>query len=265
MRIMPFKRFRSSFAKGSKTASGATAVVVLALLVSTSAKADVKIHGATTVAFGLIKPQKDKIEKLAGVELTVLPSSTGHGLADLVQGHADIAMLAEPLETAVEAFNKKAAERINPADYAGRHVGDALVQIIVHLSNPIRKLTKEQLADLFSGKIKNWAELGGNSQPVLLVGESTSSPYRMIKEALAISYPPDMRIVQNTNQTAIIVAQAPGAISNISTAHDVPERSKLKVVETELNLPLHLYLAFRKDASDEVKRVVDAAASIGAP
>jgi phosphate transport system substrate-binding protein len=231
------------------------------LLLPASAQAQVKVHGATTVAFGLMKPQKSKIEKLAGVGVAVLPSSTGHGLADLSQGRADIAMLAEPLETAIEALNSKNAERINPADYVGRHVGDAFVQIIVHPSNPIKKLTQQELAALFSGKIKNWAELGGNNQPVLLVGEPTSSPYRMIKEALAISYAPEMRIVQNTNQTAIIVAQAPGAISNISTAHDVPERSRLQVVETELNLPLRLYLAFRKNAPDDVKRVVDGRAT----
>ena len=151
----------------------------------------------------------------------------------------------------------------DPADYVGRHVGDAFVQFIVHPSNPIRKLTNAQLAALYSGKIKNWSELGGNNQPVLLVGEPTSSPYRMIKDALGISYPPDLRVIQNTNQAAIIVAQAPGALSNISTAHDVPERTKFKVVETELELRLQLYLAFRKDAPEQIKKVVDAAASVG--
>jgi len=242
-----------------------SAALVLSLLLSTPVGADVRIHGATTVAFGLIKPQKSKIEKLTNLELAVLPSSTGHGLADLIEGRADIAMLAEPLESAVEAFNAKNTTRIDSADYVGRHVGDAFVQIIIHPSNPIKKLSKQELAGLFSGKIRNWAEIAGNNQPVLLVGEPTSSPYRMIKEALGISYPSDMRIVQNTNQTAIIVAQAPGAISNISTAHDLPERNKLKVVETELSLPLHLYLAFRKGAPEDVRRVVDAAASVGAP
>lgn len=85
----------------------------------------------------------------------------------------------------------------------------------------------------------------------------------MIEEALAISYGSGLRVVQNTNQTAIIVAQAPGALSNISTAHDLPERTKVKVVETELELRLQLYLAFRKDAPEQVKRVVEAAASVG--
>jgi hypothetical protein len=59
------------------------------------------------------------------------------------------------------------------------------------------------------------------------------------------------------------VAQAPGALSNISTAHDLPDRTKFKVVETELELRLQLYLAFRKDAPEHVKKVVDAAASVG--
>ena len=85
----------------------------------------------------------------------------------------------------------------------------------------------------------------------------------MIEEALGVSFAPDVRIVQNTNQTAIIVAQAPGAISNVSSLHDVPERSRLKVVDAELKLALRLYLAFRKDAPASVKKVVDAAAAIG--
>ena len=86
--------------------------------------------------------------------------------------------------------------------------------------------------------------------------------HKMIREALGISYAPDLRVVQNTNQTAVIVAQAPGALSYISTAHDLPERDKLKVVDSEVKLPLALYLAFRKDASDDVRKVVEAAAAV---
>ena len=69
----------------------------------------------------------------------------------------------------------------------------------------------------------------------------------------------------NTNQTAIIVAQAPGALSNISTAHDLPQRAKLKVLETEVKIPLRLYLAVRKDAPADVMRVVETAAAMGKP
>lgn len=243
--------------------SGALAAALLASAsAALPAQADVKVHGATTVTFGLMRPQKASIEQLAGVQLTILPSSTSRGLADLAQGKADIAMLAEPLETAAASVNKTQPDLVKVQDLVGRHVGNALVQFIVHPSNPLGKLSKAQLADLFSGKVKNWSEVGGANIPVLLIGEPSSSPHKMIAEALAVSYAADMRVVQNTNQTAIIVAQAPGALSYISTAHDLPERGKLKVVDSEVKLPLALYLAFRKDAPAEVKKVVEAAASV---
>ena len=230
---------------------------------ATPASADVKVHGATTVTFGLMRPHKEAIEKKAGVGLAILPSSTSRGLTDLAQGRADIAMLAEPLETAAESLNQKQPGAVKADELVGKHVGNAYVEFIVHPSNPVKTLSKGQLADLFGGKIKNWSELGGANQPVLLIGEPTSSPHKMIKDALGVAYPAEMRVVQNTNQTAVIVAQAPGALSYITTAHDLPERSKLQVVDSEVKLPLALYLAFRKDASDQVKKVVDAASSVG--
>jgi len=242
----------------------AAALATLALSLPNPASADVKVHGATTVTFGLMRPHQAEIEKLAGVQLTILPSSTSHGLTDLVHAKADIAMLAEPLEAIAAVLNKKQPGFVNLADYTGRHVANAYVQIIVHPSNAVKALTNDQLAGLFSGRIKNWSELGGANQPVLAVGEPTSSPHRMIQEALGIAYASDLRVVQNANQTAIIVAQAPGAISYITTAHDLPIRNKLSVVSSELKLPLQLHLAFRKDAPEHVKRVVDAAASVGA-
>jgi phosphate transport system substrate-binding protein len=240
----------------------AATVLVTMSLATLTAHADVRVNGATTVTFGLMKPHKEKIEQLAGVTLAILPSSTSRGLADLAQGKADIAMLAEPVESAAGSVNAKQPGSVKIEDFVGTHVGNAYVQFIVHPSNPIQKLSKDQLAALFSGRTKNWSDIGGPTIPVLLIGEPTSSPHRMISDALSVSYAQDLRVVQNTNQTAIIVMQAPGALSYITTAHELPERSKLKVVDSEVKLPLALYLAFRKDASAEVRKVVEAAASV---
>jgi phosphate transport system substrate-binding protein len=239
---------------------GAALSVVLAF--AGPAVADVKVHGATTVTFGLMKPHKEAIEKKAGTGLVILPSSTTRGLTDLAQGRADIAMLAEPLESAAESVNKKQPGTVKADELVGKHVGNAYVEFITHPSNPVKKLSKEQLAGLFGGKIKNWSEVGGANVPVLLIGEPTSSPHKMIADALGVTYPADMRVVQNTNQTAVIVAQAPGALSYITTAHDLPERSRLQVAESDVKLPLALYLAFRKDASEQVTKVVEAASAV---
>jgi len=248
---------------GFRKIACAAALALLAVAVPQRAVADVRVHGATTVTFGLMRPHQAEIEKLAGVRLTILPSSTSHGLADLSQGKADIAMLAEPLEAIAEVLNRKQPGTIDLERFTGAHVANAYVQFIVHKDNPLRRLTNAQLAGLFSGRIKSWSEIGGSKLPVLVVGEPTSSPHRMIQDALQITYAPDLRIVQNANQTAIIVAQAPGAISYLSTAHDLPVRDKLGFLDTELKLPLQLHLAYRKDAPEHVRRVVEAAAQVG--
>jgi hypothetical protein len=104
------------------------------ILGSRPANAEIRINGATTVTYGLIKPNKDWIEGKAGQTIAILPSSTTRGLIDLAQNNADIAMLAEPLETAAESVNRKQPGTVNVDELIGRHVGNAYVQFIVHPS-----------------------------------------------------------------------------------------------------------------------------------
>jgi phosphate transport system substrate-binding protein len=266
--MIPIRSGFQIIGRCSVVASGTQCIltaIAMVLLGSHVARAEVKVHGATTVAFGLMSPNKVRIEKMTGVELTIFPSSTTHGLKDLIDGKADIAMLAQSLETAVEELSEENRGRVSRMNLIGTQVGSAVVQFIVHPSNAITRLSKAQLADIYSGKVNNWSELGGKDLPIIAVGEPTSSPYRMIRDVLAISYRLDLRIVQNTNQSAVIVAQAPGAISNISTAHNVPQRDRLRIVETEVTLPLQLCLAYRKDAGAEVQRVVRASIEVAKP
>ncbi|WP_455244472.1 substrate-binding domain-containing protein, partial [Petrachloros mirabilis] len=43
------------------------------------------------------------------------------------------------------------------------------IGILVHLSNLTKVLSKQQVADLFSGKVKEWSELGGSGTRILLI------------------------------------------------------------------------------------------------
>ncbi|BCA56317.1 putative Phosphate-binding protein PstS [Nitrospira sp. KM1] len=43
------------------------------------------------------------------------------------------------------------------------------IVILVHLSNFTKEVTKQQVADLFSGKVKEWSELGGPETKILLI------------------------------------------------------------------------------------------------
>ena len=47
--------------------------------------------------------------------------------------------------------------------------------MVVHPSNPIQQLTVEQLADIYTGKVKNWSEIGGADIPVLVLSRERNS------------------------------------------------------------------------------------------
>ena len=45
------------------------------------------------------------------------------------------------------------------------------VAIIVNAKNPVKKITKKQIQDIYTGKITNWKDLGGDNAPILLISK----------------------------------------------------------------------------------------------
>ncbi len=52
------------------------------------------------------------------------------------------------------------------------------IVLIVNKNNPINNLTSQQIKDIFHSKITNWQEVGGNNQPIILIGREESSGTR---------------------------------------------------------------------------------------
>ena len=51
---------------------------------------------------------------------------------------------------------------------------DALA-VVVHPSNPVKQLTRQQLEDIFRGKITNWQQVGGDDRKIVVYSRETSS------------------------------------------------------------------------------------------
>jgi phosphate transport system substrate-binding protein len=45
----------------------------------------------------------------------------------------------------------------------------------VHPENPVQQLTLQQISDIYSGKITNWKELGGEDRPIVLLSRESNS------------------------------------------------------------------------------------------
>ena len=74
-------------------------------------------------------------------------------------------------------------------------IGKDALAIVVHTDNAIAEISTEQLRKIFSGKIKNWKELGGANRPIQVLNRESGSGTRSTFEELIMCFPKD----QNTS------------------------------------------------------------------
>lgn len=104
------------------------------------------------------------------VNITVSESGSGNGAKAIVNGTADIGNLSRPMkDTEIEAAREKG---VNAVEHIVAMDGIALV---VHPSNPVQALTLDQLQKIYMGEIRNWSQLGGPDQKIVVISRDTNS------------------------------------------------------------------------------------------
>jgi phosphate transport system substrate-binding protein len=121
------------------------------------------------------------------VSVEVAAHGSGTGFTALKAGRADIAASSRPIK-AKEALNL--ADRGNMQSPAAEQViAIDGVAVILHPGNPVRTLTTEQLARVFSGEIRNWQELGGKDGEIQLYArDEQSGTFETFKELVLLKY-----------------------------------------------------------------------------
>jgi phosphate transport system substrate-binding protein len=104
------------------------------------------------------------------VSIAVTGGGSGTGIAAIINGTVDIANASREMkESEIEAAR---ANGIEPIEHL---VAIDALAVIVNLANPVDQLTIDQLADIFTGRIANWQEVGGNDAAIVLVSRETNS------------------------------------------------------------------------------------------
>lgn len=102
--------------------------------------------------------------------IAVSGGGSGTGITSLINGTADIANASRQMKD--EEIEAARANSIEPVEIP---VAIDAIAIIVNPQNPISQLTIDQLADIFTGRVTNWQEVGGNDEPIVLVSRETNS------------------------------------------------------------------------------------------
>ncbi|OPZ97616.1 MAG: Phosphate-binding protein PstS precursor [Bacteroidetes bacterium ADurb.Bin416] len=194
--------------------------LMVALLVPTTAHAQkvvAKIKGSDTCLplsqkFAEVYSQKNK-----GSGISVLGGGSGVGIAALLSNTTDIAQSSRKMKLDEKMKLQKAGHKVKEVIVAY----DALA-VVVHPANPISKLTREQLEEIFTGKITNWKQVGGSDMKIIVYSRETSSgTYEFFKEHVLNkkNFAPSALLLAATGAVVQSVSQTKGAIGYIGVAY----------------------------------------------
>lgn len=220
----------------------------------------VKLNGSTTVIKRVMEPSKNALEKATGIKLTLTGNGSAGGLEDLIKGRCDASMASEELAE-VSSIMKAASGTEPTPDLMSHVITSDVIKVIVHPSNPVSKLTKEQLKNLNTGKITNWKEVGGKDMPVIVVTSQVGSATRKAFQRLIMDgepYASEAIEVETTRKEIDTVNLFPEGIGAVSEGFvNLPGiKEKVKVIDTqEISRPL--ILVTKGTPSPNVKKILD--------
>ncbi|WP_123413608.1 phosphate ABC transporter substrate-binding protein [Pseudomonas brassicacearum] len=219
----------------------AVAAAVFASKALTTQKGTEKIiiSGASTIAPLVAEIAKRYERENPGIQIDVQSGGSSRGVADARSGLADIGMVSRDL---------KASER-ELTDYPIARDG---IAVIIHKSNPIQALSKEQIRNIYLGRITNWKELGGADMPITVVNKASGRSTLELFAGFMNLEPADIKanIVIGENEQGIkTVANSPGAIGYVSIGTaEYSERSgtALKLISLDGQVPSTQNVADKK-------------------
>ncbi|MCX5687739.1 MAG: PstS family phosphate ABC transporter substrate-binding protein [Candidatus Omnitrophica bacterium] len=126
--------------------------------------------GSTTVLPIAQKAAEVFMNSNQNADISVRGGGSGVGIAAIIDGTCDIANSSRPIKDV----------ELDKAVSNGRHLKATVIAmdgicIIVNTSNTINALTKNQIRDIYTGKISSWRQIGGPNEKIVVVSRDSSS------------------------------------------------------------------------------------------
>jgi len=191
----------------------ALTLIASALLAFSPAGVNLKIKGSDTVLPLSQKEAESFMKANKDARITVIGGGSGVGIAALIDGTTDIAMSSRKMKLSEKQKLQSPKEVIICYD---------ALSVIVNPSNKVSQLTREQLESIFTGKVTNWKDLGGDDEKIVAYSrESSSGTFEFFKEHVLNNknYGSGVLLMPATGAIVQSVSQTKGAIGYIGLAY----------------------------------------------
>ena len=187
---------------------------------TTAAGGTVATDGSTSMEKVIGALGESFMEANKGTTFTYNPTGSGSGIQAVSEGRCDIGLSSRALKDDEKASGLK--ETIVALDG---------IAIIVNPQNPVKDLSLEQIAKIYTGEITNWSEVGGADAEIVLVGREAGSGTRSGFEELTetVDKCKYRQELTSTGDVITAVAQNPDAIGYASLASVKDSVKALKV------------------------------------
>jgi phosphate transport system substrate-binding protein len=187
----------------------------------------------------------------ADTRIAVTGGGSGTGIAALINGTVDVANASREIKP--EEIAQAEANHISPVQHV---VARDAIAVIVHPSNPIAHLTLQQLSDIYTGKITNWGQVGGEDRPIVLLSRESNSGTHVffLEQVIRLGdsknkalFAPDTLLLPSSEGISAEIRQNPNAIGYdglgyvtsdmkmLSVAHDATGPFVLPSIESVNN------------------------------
>lgn len=248
-----------------------TAALFAALVLPLLAARPISIKGSDTMVIMNARLVEAFMARNPGTMLQVTGGGSGVGIAALINGTTDIAASSRPIKSSEV---EKLKTRFATTGYAWLIARDGL-SVYLNTANPVKELTLAQIRDIYTGRITNWSQVGGNDAPILLYSrENSSGTYQYFKDNVLLGrdFSPRAQTLQGTAAVVNAVSRDANGIGYGGAAYargirfaGVKKDEKAPAVVPTLDtvrsgqypISRYLYLYTRVKPSKEMKSFID--------
>jgi phosphate transport system substrate-binding protein len=130
---------------------------------------EVKIGAGASATEDIFKKMIEPMEKSIGIKLVIISDGPSAALRSLDNDLVMAAVGGLSFQDWMAMMEKEGDKPRTPAEYTYREIGKSIIKVIANKGTLVKKLSKDQLKGIFTGKITNWKAVGGVDIPIKIV------------------------------------------------------------------------------------------------